>query len=348
MRHLAWLCVFPAMLGCGDDAGQAPDASPPVDAAPGIELDIDFMANNPLTSGSWLLANNWGADPNTAFVIPTSDFAAERRELFAANRVWSMTGAADGSTIWFSAFDEAQETHFGLTIGDSVQNTFAYDAATQTVRSVAPGPWANVNDECHAPSRDGTKLYVCRRYDFLQPGGFSGWRLGVFTLADGSFEFVRPGDGNTPFELNPQELPGGTKLLFEIRARPPQTGSALHTRDLATGTETMVRANATRPLLAPDGHRVLFRDTAARRYRIFDLDQPAAEPIEISATMDPGSAAWSPDGNTIIYSVYDAANSCDHLERVTFDGSAWSAPARVRDCSVTGEFITDISWLTVP
>ena len=55
----------------------------------------------------------------------------------------------------------------------------------------------------------------------------------------------------------------------------------------------------------------------------------------------------SPDGNTILYTVFDSANSCDHLEKVTFSGT-WSAPIRVRDCSVTGEFITDISWLTVP
>ncbi|MDX2087030.1 MAG: hypothetical protein SFX73_04225 [Kofleriaceae bacterium] len=348
MRLVVWLCVFPSMVGCGDDAGQTPDA-PPVDAAPGIEQDIELVARETLPSGSWLLANNWDSDPNTAFVIPTTDFAAPRRELFAANRVWSMTGASDGSTIWFSAFDKAQETHFGLTYNDVVQNTFAYDTATQTARSVAMGPWANVNDECHAPSRDGTKLYVCRRYDFIPPGAsFSGWRLGAFTLADGSFEFIRPGDGNTPFELNPQELPGGSKLLFEMRARPPLTGSAIHTRDLATGTETMVRANATRPLLAPDGHRVLFRDTMTRRYRTLDLDQAGAQPVDVSPTMDPGSAAWSPDGNTIVYAVFDAAMSCDHLERVTYSGGTWSAPTRVRDCAITGEFITDISWLTVP
>jgi len=344
MRHLVCSCLL--VIGCGgDDAAVTPDA-PAVDAAPGIEQDIGFTAGEPLTSGSWLLANDWDADPNVAFVIPTSDLAAPRRELFAANRVWTVTGAADGGAIWFSAFDAAQDQHFGLTIGDAVQNTFAFDPATRTAHAVTPGGWANVNDECHAPSRDGRALYVCRRYDFQASGGFSGWRLGALSLADGAFEFVRPGDGTGAFELSPQELPGGA-LMFELRARPPQTGSTIQRRDLATGVETMIRANASKPLLAPDGHHVLFRDGATRHYQVLDLDQPAAAAVEVSPTLDPGSAAWSPDGTTIVYTVFDSANSCDHLERVTFTGT-WSAPERVRDCSVTGEFITQIAWLDVP
>lgn len=342
----AWLSVL-LLAACGDDGAIAPDAPPMVDAGPGPADEIGFVAREALTSGSWLLANDWAADPNVAFVIPTADLAGARRELFGVNRVWSLGAKADGATIWFSAFDAGQEARFGLTIGDSIQNTFAYDAATQAVRAVASGGWENVNDECHAPSPDGASLYVCRRYDFQPMGGFSGWRLGRFTLATGAFEFLRPDAAGGPFELLPQALPDGQRVVFELRARPPMTGASIHVRDLGTGTEQVVRMAASRPLLAPDGHHLLFRDTASRTYKMLDLDQPAAPPIDVSPTLDPGAAAISPDGATIVYTVYDAANTCDHLERVTFAGT-WSAPVRVRDCGITGEFITKLAWLTVP
>jgi hypothetical protein len=33
---------------------------------------------------------------------------------------------------------------------------------------------------------------------------------------------------------------------------------------------------------------------------------------------------------------------------VTWGGAVWSAPERVRDCTQTGEFITDLSWIRIP
>jgi len=335
--------VLVSSSACGDDPAGLPDAPP---AGPGPADDIGFAAREPLTAGSWLLANDWASEPNVAFVIPIADLGAPRRELFAVNRVWSLGSTADGSRIWFSAFDDQQEAHFGVTFGDSIQNSFEVDTASQTVRAIAPGGWANVNDECHAPSRDGGSLYVCRRYDFEPGGVFSGWRIGRFTLADGAFEFLRPDTGAGPFELGPQELPDA-RVLFELRERPPATGSSLHARDLTTGTEQLILTGASRAAIAPDGHHVLFRDTSSRTYKVHDLDQPTAMAVEVSPTLDPGDAAWSPDGATIIYTVFDPALSCDHVERVTFDGAVWSAPLRVRDCTATGEFITTISWITV-
>ena len=50
----------------------------------------------------------------------------------------------------------------------------------------------------------------------------------------------------------------------------------------------------------------------------------------------------------MVYSVYDDEHACDHLERVTWSGTAWSAPVRVRDCNQTGELITDLAWITIP
>ena len=127
------------------------------------------------------------------------------------------------------------------------------------------------------------------------------------------------------------------------------SGVALHIRTLATGAETMLRASARKPVLAPDGHRLVFADTTDQsRLKMLDLDAPSTAPIAVSPTLDVGDVVWSPDGTTLVYNVYDQPQNCDHLERVTWTGTAWSAPTRVRDCAVTGEFITNLAWVTVP
>lgn len=347
------MLVIPVVAACGgDDASSAgPDAAPMIDAGPGPADDIGLEPGASLPSGSWLLANRWDPAPDAVLALDPTDLGGTARTVFTASRVWSMGASADGRMILFSAHDPMREMQFGLTLLDSIQNSFVFDTVARTVALLAPSDstWANVNDECHQLSADGAYVYVCRRYDFTAQGSFSGWRLGRIRVADGSFAFVRPDTPGGPFELAPQELPGGTHVLFELRARPPATGSSLHTRELATGTEVMVRANARRPVLAPDGHRVLFTDPADQsRLKTFDLQAPGDPAIPVSSTTGAGDATWSPDGQTIVYTVFDQANSCDHLERVTWSGSAWSAPTRVRDCTQTGEFITSLAWVTIP
>jgi len=333
-----------ATAACSDDPPVEPtDAG--IDAAAGLS-DIDFTAGLDLPAGSWLLVNDWVPDPNPAFVLPVTDLAAAPRVLFTVNRVWSMGATRDGATIYFSAWDSHQEEHYGVTIGDAIQNTFAYQPASRAVWAVALG---NLNDECHQPSPDGMYLYVCRRYDFTPDVTWSGWRVGRIDLVGGGFQFLRADDPGGPYELNPLPLPGGGAVLFEERARPPATGDTLKIRDLTSGAERTVLTQAGRPSLAPDGHRVLFQDRSDQsHYKTIDLDQPAAPPVPVTATTGAGAVAWSPDGNTLLYAVYDQPLNCDHLERVTFDGQSWSTPTRVRDCATTGEFITDLAWLEVP
>jgi len=340
--------AFVVLAACGDEgtSSSSPDAP-----QPGPADDIGVGAGPPLPAGAWLLANRWSPSPDAVFALDPADLGGAARTVFTANRVWSMGASPDGRTILFSAHDPMRETEFGLTLLDSIQNPFAFETATGTVTLLAlPGSgWANVNDECLRSSADGAYVYVCRRYDFTAQGSFRGWRLGRIRVADGSFEFLRPDAPGGPFELRPQELPGATRVLFELRARPPATGSSLHTRELATGAEVMVRANAHKPILAPDGHRVLFADpTDQSRLKTFDLDAPQAPVVPVAPTLGVGAAAWSPDGETIVYSVFDQTLSCDHLERVTWSGAAWSAPARVRDCTQSGEVITSLAWVTIP
>ena len=73
----------------------------------------------------------------------------------------------------------------------------------------------------------------------------------------------------------------------------------------------------------------------------------------------PGMPGWTGTatlaaGDVVYFASHGTWTSADgfHLldvtPGVTFDGAAWSAPERVRDCADTGEFITDISWIVVP
>lgn len=349
MKALIWSCI--ALVACGDDGSPAGvDAPPLIDAGPGPADDIQFVAGAALPPGQWLLANDWASSPNRVIALDPADLGGTARTVFSADRVWSMGAHADGRTIVFSANDPMQEAHFGVTFNDSIQNSFAFDTQQRTISLLAPAGtgWENVNDECFHPTTDGAHVYLCRRYEFTADGGFLGWRIGRLSLADGSFEFLRPDAAGGPFELSAQELPGTTRILFELRARPPATGSTLHTRDLVSGVELMVRQGAGRVNLAPDGHRVLFADrTDQSRLKTFDLDAPAEAAIPVSPTLSAGDGAWSPDGQTIVYAVFDQANSCDHLERVTWSGTAWSAPERVRDCAQTGEFLPQLAWVTI-
>ncbi len=329
------------VIGCGG-GGDAVDAGPDADVGPGA-ADVDFVAGAPLPSGEWLIANDWAPIPNVAFALPAGELDAARLELFSVNRVWSMGAADDGSAIYFSAWDEQQEAHFGVTIGDAIQNSFVYETASQQMHALS---WGNINDECQTES-DGY-LYVCRRYDFDAEGAYLGWRLARIPLTGGAVEFLRADVPGGPFELSPQPIGDGT-VLFDLRARFPQTGGDLVRLDLDSDEETVVRANASRPLLARDGHRYLFQDqTDGYIYKMGDLaGEPTPAPV-VTATDGAGAAAWSPDGDTVVYAVFDDTMSCDHLEQVTWDGDAWSAPVRVRDCTTTGEFITDLAWVVVP
>ena len=348
---IGWCTVLVAggLVACGDDGASAGGVDAPP-AGPGPADDIQFMAGASLPAGPWLLANQWATSPNAVLALDPAALGGAARTVFTADRVWSMGARADGRAILFSANDPMQEAHFGVTFGDSIQNSFLFDTPTQAISLLAPpgSGWANVNDECHHPTADGAYIYLCRRYDFAADGSFLGWRLGRVRVEDGSFEFIRPDVAGGPFELNPQVIPGTTRLLFELRARPPATGATVHTRDLVTGAEVMVRERAGRVNLAPDGRTVLFSDRADQsRLKTFDLEAPADPAVVVSMTTGAGDAAWSPDGQTIVYTVFDQANSCDHLERVTWAGAAWSAPERVRDCTQTGEFITRLAWVTI-
>lgn len=350
VRSLTLSAALGAM-NCGEPSAPVnPDAGvvdAMLDGGPSAPTaaSIMFAAGAKLGAGSYLVFNDWSKDPNSVWAVAVGDVGGARTELFRANRVWSLGTKADGSAMLFAAHDDQQEAHFGVTLGDSIQNTFLFDAASQQVRAVA---WGNINDECHTFTPDGLATFVCRRYDFTSAGTFSGWRLAKVRLADGVAEYVRA-EQTRDFELSPQPL-SNQRLLFELRSKPPASNSAIYVRDLTTGVETKVFDQASRPVLAPDGHHITMLNHAdGRKLYIADLDAPTAPLRAVPASAGAADVVWAPDGNSLFYTVFDSANSCDHIERINLLGTPAPTPERLRDCvSHNHEFITKMFWVTVP
>ena len=330
------------------DAGV--DAAPPdaAQAAP-TATDIHFHVDGTLTSGQWIVYNNWNVDPNTLLAVTPQAPSATATKVFDVNRVWSMGLTPDGSAVAFSAFDEDQTAHFGVTFGDSIQNTFLFTPATQTLRALS---WGNINDECHHFDATNSNIYVCRRYDFQADGSSLGYRLGVINVASGAFMFLSPLSSTeyalTPIPIGPSNGPA-TALYYDERDLPPASGARIRKIDLTTMANTVVLDNASQPSLAPDGHHLLFANLDDdSSYYVIDLAIADAEPVKVTDTAGPTDGVWSPDGTTIAYDVYDETNQCSHLETTLSDGSTAATPIRVRDCTVTNEFITQLAWITVP
>jgi hypothetical protein len=69
----------------------------------------------------------------------------------------------------------------------------------------------------------------------------------------------------------------------------------------------------------------------------------------VKLTSEAGNnAVWSPDGKRVAYLYFDSAANCSHIDVVQSDGSTATAPTRLRDCSKTGEFITQLAWFVEP
>jgi hypothetical protein len=327
-----------------DAAGEtATDASIPVPTP----SDIQFKAVNPLPSGEQLLFNDWNASPNTLRAMKPDGTAAFT--VFEVYRVWSAGASRTGDKIAFSCGDPKQKEHYGLEIGDSIQHTWMYDVATQTIEPVAVG---NLNDECHEFSADGARLYVCRRYDFAETmtdagvtGTSKGWRIARIDLASKAATFLTP--ESKDFTLGPQPTADEKELWYSITS---VVGTTQKTRivkqPLPMGDATDVKLDAARPVLSPDGTRYAYN-------AVNTVDKSAIHVAKLDGSGDVKvtnaagtNARFSPDGSHLAYLVYDGTKSCQHIEIVATDGSDLAAPKRVRDCGTSAEFITELAWIT--
>jgi len=329
--------VASSTQGSGGD-GSGGDGTGGSDFIPTAET-IQFGAIAPLPEGEQILFNDWNAAPNT--VATMGPDGADATMIFEAYRVWSMGVSNDGHAVAFSSGDPEQEAHYGITIGDAIQHTFVYDAVTEVATALT---WGNINDECHSFSADDASLYICRRSDFRVEDDFivsEGYDAGRVDLATGDFELLLPDDDDV-MTLSPQpDADEETALVTWIDL--PSTRS-IRSIDLASGDVEVVRESAGNPTLSPDGERYLFNDYGESGS--LWADDVAGGDAVLVADAQASGARWSPDGTRVVYMVFDDALSCSHVDTVAADGSEADAPTRIRDCGETGEFITDLAWIT--
>ncbi len=320
-------CSFPA-AGDEADAGVAEPTA----------ADIQFSAVAALPSGEQILFNDWISAPNAVYSMHPDGTAATK--IFEAYRVWSMGVSQYGNHIAFACGDPMQEQHYGLTLGDAIQNTFVYDAATQSASALS---WGNINDECHTFSASGDAVYVCRRYDFQSDGSSKGYRLGRIDTGSGAFAFLTP-DVTNQFHLHPEPTPDGALLYTRIDVTPPSTQHRSIRRLSPCGDDTLVLDNASGDAVSPDGTRFAYQDYGDnRKIYVANLDGSGAVKI---ADREGTNLAFSPDGTRLAYLYNDAGANCSHIDVVHTDGSDAQSPTRVRDCGQTGEMITELSWIT--
>jgi hypothetical protein len=318
-------------------ADARPDAAP---VPPPTPEDIQFTAKNPLPVGEQLLFNDWSATPNT--VSSMKPDGTSPLVVFSTIGVWAMGASRNGDRIAFSSPDAKAEEHYGIKIGDAIQSSFLYDAATQKIEVLAFG---NINDECHTFSPDGQHLWVCRRYDFTPAGAFSGWRLGRFDVASKAFAFMTL-ESDTEYALHPQPVVSGateTDVWYTIITKGAKSTRSVVHAPLPTGARVTARTEADHPVLSPDGKRYVYGSYKdARALHVSALDGSGDVKITAAAGTSP---AFSPDGTRVAYLLYDAAPNCQHIEIVAADGSDVAAPKRVRDCATTKDFITQLAWI---
>jgi hypothetical protein len=328
----------------GMDAGtDAPTDAPLTDGYVPVPTasSIQFAAKNPLPAGEQILFNDWNKQPNRVMSMKPDGSGAT--EIFDAYRVWSMGVSHSGNQVAFACGDPEQAQHYGITLGDAIQNSFLYDATTQSVSVLDYG---NINDECHSFNAADDRVYVCRRYDFTSgsPPTNKGYRLGSIDIASKSFGFITP-DKQYQMDLYPQPTADESELYFtRIVITPPnkQTRTIMKMA-LPNGAPQVVRNTASGNTLSPDGTHYAYADwTDKFKLYVSSLDGKSV----VKVADNPGTnLVFSPDGTELAYLRDDATANCSHVEVVHTDGSDASSPTRIRDCSTTGELITGLAWI---
>jgi hypothetical protein len=296
---------------------------------------------SPLPAGEQLLFNDWTASPNAVYSIKPD--GTGETEVFRVFRVWSMGVAHGANKIAFSSADPKQEERYGLAIGDAIQHTWVYDVATQTIAPLSRG---NLNDECHTFSPDDKTLYVCRRYDFAIDGEYvvnKGWRITAIDLTSAASTFLSP-LVDREFHLGPQPSADGKELFYSITKLEgtKQTYRIVKTGLPAGGDATLVRADAARPSLSPDGTKYAYSNPL-QKGALYVSDLASTTSVKIASAAGT-EVRWSPDGTRIAYLVHDAALNCSHIEIVKADGSQADSPTRIYTCST--KFLSELAWIT--
>jgi hypothetical protein len=382
MRHGALILGVVAVIvvGCGGsddevpDAGgldapvqydaplpqDAPDATPGTpdcglgaprpDGAPWVptSADIDFAAVNPLPSGEQILYNDWSPSPNRLYSM-TPD-GSTTVEVFRAYRIWSMGVARARDQIAFASGYplEVQAEHYALpTLGDAIQHTYLYDAATQTAQVVAYG---SINDECHTFGPSDATLYVTRRYDFQAScDGWDilytnrGYRIGRMDLPGGAFTFLTP-DVDLDFALSPQPTADGNTLFYaRIQIAGSTQTRTIMKMALPAGAPELWKDKAAFPVLSPDGSKLAYQNWDDQ-YTLYVANADGSQATRIANRQNASEAVFSPDGTQVAF-LFDEQDGCC-IEAVKSDGTEVNTPRCLKNCTAGNEFITELDWIT--
>ena len=303
--------------------------------------DVDFTPLAPVPAGEQILFNDWSFPDRVLSMAPDGSGAVE---IFSIYRVWSMGVSRAGDRLAIACGDPDQEAHYGLTLGDAIQHTWLYDFATQSLELATHG---NVNDECHHFAPGDDMLYLCRRYDFAPDFSSKGYRIGRLDLSNLAFEWLTDEGNPTTLTLRPQVTPDGADMWFErIDIAGGSQSRSVWSLPLAGGPPTQLHTSQMAPALSPDGQRYLYADTTQGSI----LYSARLDGSDATLVVDQAvtSATWSPDGSRVAYLLWDDASVCSHVETVAADGSEAQSPTRIRDCSATGESVTDLAWFVRP
>lgn len=346
MKLIAFLglCAALGLASCGDDgasgssggSGGAAGASGSAGTGGPSGGDIQYLALNPLPAGEQILFNDWNAQPNT--VSSMKPDGSGELGIFQAYRVWAMGVSHDTSRIAFACGDPLQEQHYGLTLGDAIQNTWLYDVATQQASVLS---WGNHNDECHTFNATDDRIYVCRRHDFQPDNSNKGYRLGWLGVPSGALTWVGAEPPVTELELHPQPT-ADDKLLFYtlITIQSGKQNRSIRKRALPDGAPELVRDKAGSAVLSPDGQRLLFAD-ALQQSALYTMKLDGTDVIKVAS--HPGtSTVWSPDGTRVAY-LWGEPMDCSHVFVVAADGSQADTPTKIRDCG--SSFVTELAWI---
>jgi hypothetical protein len=300
--------------------------------------DIDYGADVPIPEGESILFNDWNPSPNTVSAMRPDGSGAQK--VFHAYRVWSMGAAPGGGRVAFACGDPKQEEHYGLNLGDAIQHSWLYDNATQEASLLSYG---NINDECHLFGPGQKNLYVCRRYDFQPDFTSKGYRLGRIDLQTLAFEFLSP-ENTMDLDIDPAPTADESALLFTRIAITAGKQKRFVSREpLPPGVITDLRADAGGPRLSPDAMRYLYVDYTDMG-SLWSSKLDGTDAVKV-VNRPVSGARYSPDGQSVVYLINDAGANCQHVEIAKADGSEADAPVRIRDCAVTGEFITEVDWV---
>lgn len=344
------------------DVTEVPDASPDVsDASSEPETakpepqsydagayvptptDVLFKAVAPLPSGEQMLLGDWSSTPNALYSMPAQGGALTK--IFEVHRIWSFGVSSDGNKIAFSCGDPKQEEHYGLTLGDVLQHTWVYDAATQQIELLTHG---NINEECHQYGPDGKYLYLCRRWDFAFDGEWwtnKGYSIGRVDLATREFSLLSQ-DPQDILTLHAAPNADESSLLYtRVTMEPPNKATYdIMRKALPDGAPELVRGEAGGAVLSPDGTRYAYTNYAeGGAIYVVNLDGSANTKLVGEKGIE---LTWSPDGTRIAYLADHETLPCAHVDVVKADGT--EAPVRVRDCTQPNDFVTELAWIIRP